>query len=138
MSIATPTAPNSTVTQLVSGIVTDAQDLATQQISLFRSEFLRDLRKTKEGVLALAVGFALMQIGGVLLCLMLVHLLLVVVPTLSLWMCYGIVAIVVLGLAAIPISIGINQLKNLNPLPDEAAQSLKENAQWLMNSKNPK
>lgn len=138
MSIATPTAPNSTVTQLVSGIVTDAQDLATQQISLFRSEFLRDLRKTKEGVLALAVGFALMQIGGVLLCLMLVHLLLVVVPTLSLWMCYGIVAVVVLGLAAIPISIGINQLKNLNPLPDEAAQSLKENAQWLMNSKNPK
>ena len=138
MLIATPTAPNSTVTQLVSGIVTDAQDLATQQISLFRSEFLRDLRKTKEGVLALAVGFALMQIGGVLLCLMLVHLLLVVVPTLSLWMCYGIVAVVVLGLAAIPISIGINQLKNLNPLPDEAAQSLKENAQWLMNSKNPK
>ena len=138
MSIATPTAPNSTVTQLVSGIVTDAQDLATQQISLFRSEFLRDLRKTKEGVLALAVGFALMQIGGVLFCLMLVHLLTVVVPTLSLWMCYGIVAIVVLGLAAIPISIGINQLKNLNPLPDEAAQSLKENAQWLMNSKNPK
>ena len=138
MSIATPTAPNSTVTQLVSGIMTDAQDLATQQISLFRSEFLRDLRKTKEGVLALAVGFALMQIGGVLFCLMLVQLLLVVVPTLSLWMCYGIVAIVVLGLAAIPISIGINQLKNLNPLPDEAAQSLKENAQWLMNSKNPK
>lgn len=138
MSIATPTAPNSTVTQLVSGIVTDAQDLASQQISLFRSEFLRDLRKTKEGVLALAVGFALMQIGGVLFCLMLVQLLLVVVPTLSLWMCYGIVAIVVLGLAAIPISMGINQLKNLNPLLDEAAQSLKENAQWLMNSKNPK
>ena len=138
MSIATTTAPNSTVTQLVSGIVTDAQDLASQQISLFRSEFLRDLRKTKEGVLALAVGFALMQIGGVLLCLMLVHLLLVVVPTLSLWMCYGIVAVVVLGLAAIPISIGINQLKNLNPLPDEAAQSLKENAQWLMNPMTPK
>jgi hypothetical protein len=138
MSIATPTAPNATVTQLVSGIVTDAQDLATQQLSLFRSEFLRDLRKTKEGVMALAVGFALMQIGGVLLCLMLVHLLTVVVPTLSLWMCYGIVAVVVLGLAAIPISMGIAQLKNLNPLPDEAAQSLKENAQWLMNPMNPK
>lgn len=138
MSIATPTAPNSTVTQLVSGIVTDAQDLATQQLSLFRSEFLRDLRKTKEGVLALALGFALMQIGGVLLCFMLVHLLTVVVPTLSLWMCYGIVAAVVLGLAAIPISMGMNQLKNLNPLPDEAAQSLKENAQWLMNPMNPK
>lgn len=138
MSIATPTAPNSTVTQLVSGIMTDAQDLATQQISLFRSEMLRDLRKTKDGVLALAVGFALMQIGGVLLCLTLVHLLTVVTPSLSLWMCYGIVAIVVLGLAAIPISMGLSQLKNLNPLPDEAAQSLKENAQWLMNPMTPK
>jgi len=138
MSSNAPPAPNSTVTQLVSGIVTDAQDLATQQISLFRSEFLRDMRKTKEGVLAVAAGVALMQIGGVLLCLMLVHLLPVVAPSLSLWACYGIVGFVVVGLAAIPLSMGIAQLKNLNPLPDEAAQSFKENAQWLMNPMNPK
>lgn len=137
MSILSP-GPNSTVSELVSGIVTDAQDLASQQISLFRSEIQRDLRTMKEAVVSLGVGFVAMQIGGALLCLMLVHALVAVVPSLPLWVSYGIVGAVVVGVAAIPIVMGLNKLKNLNPLPDEATQTLKENAKWLMNPKNPK
>ncbi|MBC7815655.1 MAG: phage holin family protein [Planctomycetaceae bacterium] len=130
--------PNSTVTELVSGIVTDAQDLAAQQIALFRSEIRRDVRTAKEAAVNLGIGFVAMQIGGALLCLMLVHALVVVVPSLPLWVSYGIVGAVVVGAGAIPIVMGINKLKNLNPLPDEATQTLKENAKWLLNPKNPK
>src|SRR5262249_62009269 len=86
------------VTALVSGIITDAQELFKQQVALIRHEVQDDFHKTKEALLTLAIGVSAGVLGCLLFCLMLVHLLYWAVPQLPLWACYAIVG----GLFAIP------------------------------------
>jgi len=60
------------VAPLVSGIVSDVQDLI-QQLQLTRKEFEADLRKTQEAASVLARGAGLLFMGGVACYLMLAH-----------------------------------------------------------------
>lgn len=125
----------SSVTELVSGIVGDVQDLGMQHLALFRNEVKQDLRKATDAGSSLAVGLAVAQVGGLLICLMLVHLLSQLAPNLSLWLCYGIVGTVVVVLGAIAVQNGINKLQSVDTLSGPAAKVMKEDAQWLTTSK---
>lgn len=124
-----------TMTELVSGIVGDAQDLIKQQFALVKREIRDDLHKTKEGMLSLVVGGAILAVGGILLCLMAVHLLHWAAPALPLWSCYAIVGGVLTLVGAITFACGYRNLKSLNPLPDESVAVLKENVQWIAKPK---
>lgn len=123
------------VTQLVGGIVGDAQDLLQQQLALFRHEVHEDIRKTREGLIILACGFFLAQTGFAVLCFMAVYLLASVQPTLPLWGCFGIVGglLTVAGLACL--AGGYWFFQSFNPLPDESARALKENLKWIASAK---
>jgi uncharacterized membrane protein YqjE len=126
------------VSAMLTGIVNDLQDLVNQQLALFRTEIRDDFRRTREAVLSLAGGFALAIVGGLLLTHSLVHLLVWAFPDLPLWGGYGIVAAVLLAAGGALIWRGKASLDSFNPLPDEAAETMKENVQWLMNAKTPK
>lgn len=123
------------VTALVSGIVGDVQDLIKQQFALFKQEIHEDLRKAKEGVLSLVVGGAIIAVGGILLCLMVVHLLHWAFPALPLWSCYAIVGGTFAIAGGLLLGVGYQKLKSNNPLPDESVAALKENVQWIANPK---
>jgi len=117
---------------LVRGIVDDAQHLMKQQLALFQAEVKEDLRKTKEAVMSMAAGVALAAVGGILLCVMLVHLLHWAFPdTLPLWSCYLIVGGVLAALGGGLAYAGVRRMASFNPLPDESVQALKENIQWI-------
>jgi uncharacterized membrane protein YqjE len=137
MSMNSSTVPHSSpsVTELVSGIVGDVQDLGMQHLDLFKLEIKEDLRKTTDAASSLAIGLAVAQVGAVLLSFMLVHLLASLAPSLSLWVCFGIVGAVFAALGAIGIINGVNKLKTVDSLSRQAAQVMKEDAQWLTNSK---
>lgn len=124
-----------TMTELVGGIVGDVQDLIKQQFALFKRELHEDLRKTKEGMLSLVTGGAVLAVGGMLLCLMLVHLLHWAVPSLPLWSCFAIVGGSFAVVGGILLCMGYQRLKSVNPLPDESVAALKENVQWIANPK---
>jgi len=127
------TEAGSSVTSLVSGIVSDAQDLIRQQLALFRAELRDDFRKTVGILIAIVSGAFLVAIGGALLCFMLVHLLASLTPALPLWACFGIVGACV-TLAGGAVAYGaIAKFKTFNPLPDESVQAFKENVQWIKN-----
>lgn len=119
------------LTQLLTGIISDAQTLLKQQLAMFRTELKLDVRRTKQALVALICGLALASIGGLLLCFALVYGLEALVPTLPLWACFGIVG----GLFAIGGGVAfysaVRQFQEFNPLPDESAQALKENVQWI-------
>ena len=88
--VQTPAEPN--MTALVSGIVSDAQELFKQQVALFRAEIKADLQRTRRAVSALAVGVGVAAFAPFLLVLALVHLLHWAAPEqLPLWACYAIV-----------------------------------------------
>jgi len=122
------------VTELVSGIVGDVQDLGLQHLTLFRNEIKQDLQKAIDAATTLALGGAVLQIGGVLLCLMLVHLLSDLAPSLSLWLCYGLVGVVIVGLGSILVYFGINKLQTVDTLSKQASQILKDDTKWLTQS----
>jgi hypothetical protein len=122
---------DASLTQLLSGIVNDAQTLLKQQLAMFRTEINLDVRRTKQALIALVCGLALASIGGVLLCFMLVYGLEALVPSLPLWACFGIVGGVFAIGGALAFYSAMRQFQEFNPLPDESAQALKENVQWI-------
>jgi len=129
---ATPSANSSpSVTELVSGIVGDVQDLGKQHLALFRHEVKEDVRKATDAAASLAIGLAVAQVGGILVCLMLVHLLAACSPNLSMWTCYGIVGAVVVAIGALAVANGLIRLKSIEKLSTEAAQIMKDDARWL-------
>jgi hypothetical protein len=123
------------VTELVSGIVSDVQNLGIQHLALFRNEIKQDLKTATTAATILGGGAAVVQVGLILICLMLVHLLSQQVPTLSLWMCYGIVGAFIIVIGAIAVSVGVNQMRSVEALTPQTAQAMKEDTQWLSTPK---
>jgi hypothetical protein len=128
------------VTGLVKGIITDMGTLIRQEIHFAQAEFKNDLRRTREAATYLGIGVGVAVLGAILLALMLVHLLhWAVTPvtadpgSIPLWGCYGIVSAVFLVIGVVLSVVGCNKFPN--PLPDETAQTAKENVEWIANSK---
>lgn len=125
------------MTSLVSGIVSDAQRLMSQQLTLFRAEIQQDMARTRQASLILATGLGIGLVAGIVLIFALAHLIYWATDSaLALWVCYGLVGIVVALVAACLVYTGKKQFDSFNPLPDESMQALQENVQWL--TKAPK
>jgi len=130
------------VTSLMRGIINDIGDLIRHEIKFARTEMKADLRKTRDAAAVLAIGSAAAFLGAILLALMLVHLLhwlsssagtdLGAIP---MWGCYGIVSAVFLAFGSIGIYAGCAKFQSFNPLPNQTAQTVKENVEWIANSK---
>jgi hypothetical protein len=128
------TGPETSLSELVTGIVKDVQELLAQQLKLFKEELSADFRKSKEAAVSLAFGGGALLLAVGLLCLMLVYLL-HEVATLPLWACFGIVGGVLAVLGGALVFAGKHQLDTVTPFPQESAQALKENVQCLINPK---
>jgi Putative Actinobacterial Holin-X, holin superfamily III len=130
------------VSALVKGIVDDLGDPIKQQFAFARTEVKADLKKSKDAILALALGAGAALVGGLLVVLMLVHLLhWLTLPGpdpagLPLWSCYAIVGFVFLGVGAALLLAGKKKFDSFNPLPDQTAEVLKENVSWMTNANN--
>jgi len=128
------------LTSLLRGIINDLGDLIRHEIRFARTEIKSDVRKTARASAVLALGAGAVCLGVVLVALMgvyLIHHLSGAPDTASipLWGCYGIVAAVFLVVGAGLSFLGYQTLQKNNPLPDQTAQSVKENVEWIMNSK---
>jgi len=130
------------MTGLMRGIINDIGDLIRQEMKFARTEIKADLRKTRNAAAVLAVGVGAALLGVVLLALMLVHLLHwlslpagAVTAAIPLWGCFGIVSAVFLVVGSAVSFMGCQMLKSFNPMPDETAKTVKENVQWIANSR---
>jgi hypothetical protein len=136
------TSSEPSTTGLLRGIISDIGDLIRQELRFARVEFRSDLNKTKEAGAVLAIGAGAVLLGVLLLSLMLVFLLhWLSAPVgadpsrIPLWGCFGIVSVVFLVTGAVLTWIGYKRFAAFNPLPDETATTVKENVEWIMNSK---
>lgn len=128
------------MTALVGGIVTDAQQLMSQQLALFRSEIKQDTARSVQAGTLMGIGLGIGLVAGVVLVFALAHLLQWLssnqegVATMPLWVAYLIVGAVVATLGCSLFYAGKKQFEAFNPLPDKSAQALQENVQWLTNT----
>lgn len=123
------------LSELITGIVSDAEELVKQQLALFRTEIKEEVRKTKEATLSLSGGVFLGVLGIVLLAFGLVYLLAWVFPAVPLFGWFLIVGAILAGAGAALVWQGKTRLSSLHAVPEQSAQALKENVQWLMNQK---
>jgi len=142
MTTQVPTSSEPGVSTLVKGIVDDIGDLIKQQFKFARTEVQTDLRKSKEAIVALAIGAGAAFLGLIFAGLMVVYLLhwLTSPPDfdragIPLWGCYGIVTLVFLGTGTALLLAAKKKFDSFNPLPNETVETMKENVQWITNSK---
>jgi len=128
------------LTGLVSGIVSDFQDLVKQQLTLTRTEITDDLRKTKEAGSVLFVGILILLVSAAPLCLMLAHLLHWAwspagadPATVPLWGCYAIIGGLLAVVGAAVTYAGKKKFDSFNPLPVQSMKGLQENLEWKTN-----
>jgi hypothetical protein len=129
------TSPGTSVTQLLSGILGDLQELLTQQLALFRRELRDDVGKLKDATITVSAGVVLCLVAGLMLCFMLAHLLVVLFDTLPLWGSFGLVGGVLAIIGGALVAVGAARFRSFNPLPDESAQALQENVRWIAKPK---
>lgn len=115
---------------LMGGIINDARDILLKEFTMAKLEIQDELRKTKTAAISLGTGLSISAVGGLFLLLMLVHLLhaLTGVP---LWGCYGIVGGVLLLAGIIVLYTGKKAAEEINVVPQETVETLKENAKWI-------
>jgi uncharacterized membrane protein required for colicin V production len=121
------------VTELVGGIVTDLQTLLRQELQLAKVEVLREWDKTKSAAESMAAGAGLLTVAGLLLCFALVYLFQALVPALPLWACFAIVGVALGLIGGILVGAGRAKASEVNVIPAQTAETMKENVQWLKN-----
>jgi hypothetical protein len=127
--------PDTATSQLVKGILRDAQELLNQQVRMFRSELKQEVRQLRSGMVSLLIGAVVAILALILLLGMLVHLL-AEHTQIPLWGCYGIVGG---GLGLVGLALVLGGRKSVSDVhlapPPASAQALKENVEWLKNLK---
>jgi len=121
---------DSSVADLISGLVTDAQQLVRREIDLAKHEVSVEVDKVKQGAVALGAGAGLAIIGTLLLAHMLVYLV-QTLTGLSLWVSYLIVGAIFAVGGGILLMQGIKRMQNVDPMPRETIESVKEDIQWI-------
>jgi len=130
------------LSSLVSGIVSDVQDLVKQQLQLTRQEIEDDLRKARDAAWLFAVGVGVCFLGAISLCLMLAHLLhwltaahAIDSAAFPLWACHGVVGATLVVIGGCLAGAGRQKMNSVHPTQNQATEALKENVQWLTTPK---
>jgi uncharacterized membrane protein YqjE len=142
MAVQVPTSSEPGFTTLVREIVNDVEELVKHQIRFARAEIKEEIHKSKEAASVLALGLVSAILGVLFLGMSLVHLLHwlteppgVDLAGLPLWGCHAIVAAVFLIAGSGLCLLGRKMFASFTPLPEQTAQTIKENVEWITNSK---
>jgi hypothetical protein len=127
-----PAETSPSMVSLLGGIAGDLQTLVRQEVALAKAEFQGEMEKAKAAAGALAVGTAVLALGGLFLCLTLVELL-HEAAGLPQWASFLIVGGVFTGLGAVLFYTGRNKAAQVHVVPPQTAETLKENVQWIRN-----
>jgi hypothetical protein len=123
-------ADDTSVAELISGLVNDAQQLVRREIDLAKREVTIELDKVKQGAVALGIGAGVTIIGALLLAHMLVYLV-QALTGLSLWVSYLIVGAVFAIGGGLMLMQGLKRMKEVDPVPRETIESVRKDVQWI-------
>lgn len=118
-----------TITELVSGILSDAQRLARQQMDMFKAEVKEDLNRSRQALIFGGVAVALLTVGGLALVFGLVYLLrdYAHLSEHAAWLIFAAICLAAGGALGF---VARNLFSSFNPLPDKTFNALQENLTW--------
>ena len=116
---------SSDLSRLAEGTIRDIETLIGQHFDLLKTEMKQELAKARDAAVDVGAGVGAVAVGGALGTLALVHLL-QRVTRLPLWACYGAVGGSLGLLGAASIAAGVRRASDLNLVPRQTAEVLKE------------
>jgi hypothetical protein len=119
-----------TIVALASSVLADLRGLFAKEVQLAKHEMQLELSKVVKASIQAGIAAILGLMAVILLCLTLVYILHSLVG-LSLWACYGVVAILAAGGAAILAYLVIKLGATLRLWPFRTLHTVKEDAQWI-------
>lgn len=125
----------SSVAELLSGLIEDAQHLVRKEVDLAKKEVTIELDKVKQGVIALGTGFGIAAVGGILLAQMLVYLV-QDLTGLTLWIAYLIVGALFAIIGGVLLQRGSKQMQEVDPVPHQTIESVRKDIAWIQ-EQNP-
>jgi hypothetical protein len=118
------------LTSLAGKVVHDSEKLLGQQVDLFRAELGQEFHRVGDSAFSMVVGVSLATGGIILAGLMLANLLQLLTDW-PLWACYGVVGVACVLGGVILVHAGRAGLAQVQLLPKQTAQAVKENLTWL-------
>lgn len=129
-------ADQGTMTELVSGIIADAQTLIKQQFAMAKAEVRENVQRTVDASKFFGAGVAVGSIGVLLLSVALVYLAQWLMPDTPLWACWAIVGG---GFLLVGIGLffsGVRRCKSVSAYPEKSINALSENMSWIKDHPN--
>jgi CHASE3 domain sensor protein len=121
------------VGSLIKGAFQDVERLATQHITLLRTELTKEATRAGEGFVALIVGLNVLFVGAVLLAFAASYgLMRAGLPD---WAAFLIIGVLVCIAGGVAFVLAVNRFKAAAEVAPRTAETLEEDAKWL---KNPK
>jgi len=120
--------------ELVGGALNDAEELIGLHLKMFKAEIQDDIRQTLRATTFMGVGLGLLFASVLLLALTAAQAL-HDGAGLSLSSSLGLVSLVVLAVGAGLTITAVLLFRSFNPLPEESAQALQENVEWIAKHK---
>jgi len=118
------------VSQLLSGIIGDAQVLVRQEIALARQEISEEIDTAKQAGVKLGIAAGVLAMGGLLLVLTLAQGIADFFNWPS-WAGYGLVGLVLAIAGYVLLSLAQKQIKAVHPVPAKTIETLKEHVEWI-------
>jgi hypothetical protein len=118
------------VSELIGGLIADAQQLVRREIDLAKHEVNAEVDKVKQGGVLIGAGVGAAVIGGILLGHMLAHLLQDVFD-ISLWISYLVVGGLLTLAGVLLLRQGAARMSKVDPVPHETIESVRKDVEWI-------
>jgi hypothetical protein len=121
---------DTSVAQLLSGIVGDAQELVRKEIALARQEIREELNAAKSAGIKLGIAGGVLAVGGLLVVLAIAQGIADLFNWPA-WAGYALVGVVLAIAGGILFSAAQRQIKEIRPMPERTVETMKENVEWI-------
>ncbi|MFO7170051.1 MAG: phage holin family protein [Chloroflexota bacterium] len=118
------------ISQLVSGLIADAQQLVRREIDLAKTELNTEVDKVKQGGVLIGAGATAAIIGGILLGHMLAYLVQDVFG-ISLWISYLVIGAILAIAGVLLLRQGTERMSKVDPMPRETIDSVRKDVEWI-------
>ena len=118
------------IPSLVGGIIKDAIDLVSNELTAARQEVYDELEKAKSAVLLISLGAGALMLGSIFLGHMLVHLL-QKFTGFELWACYALVGAALTPIGVVILFLAKQRATETSLVPTETIEDTKRDVRWI-------
>ena len=113
--------------ELVSELSQEAMTLARKEIELAKVEMTEKINKVVKDLVFLAAGGAVAYLGLFFILFAVAEALSEAMPE---WLAFAIVGLVLAVVGYVLVQKGMNEMKEINPVPQQTVETLKEDKEW--------